>query len=195
MEKRDRRNEILACALRLFATKGYHGTAITDIISGVQIARGTFYTYFKTKSAVFTELVDSAVETLTKNLHPVLTGEDVDRESVLRQLRINLSHALGPLFADPCLAKLFLSDLYDTESEASTQLASFYAYLTTWLQESIEEGVALQIVRRCNPRITAISIVGMLRGILRAVAMGEERLDFHEVVEEITANVARGIIL
>ncbi len=41
----------------MFAAKGYHGTRISDIIDAAGIARGTFYLYFESKSAIFLELI------------------------------------------------------------------------------------------------------------------------------------------
>ncbi|MBU1240547.1 TetR/AcrR family transcriptional regulator [Myxococcota bacterium] len=195
MAKEDRQRAILECAKQLFAARGYHGTSIADIIKEAAVARATFYVYFNSKAAVFHALIDSALETIVSKLKPVLTGANVDRENVLRQLRVNLSHALGPLFSDPCLAKIFVSEVESVDDDATKKLKVFYGNLVTWLEESLEEGMSLGIVRKCNSRITAIAIVGMLRGIVLAISDDNHQLDFHEVVEEITANVAQGIII
>ena len=45
-----RRNEILDVAERLLTTKGYEQMAIQDIVDELQIAKGTVYHYFDTKS-------------------------------------------------------------------------------------------------------------------------------------------------
>ena len=64
------RSAILAAARALFEERGYVDVSIEDIVTRLGVSRGTFYTYFSTKSDVFRELssqvrveIDSAVST------------------------------------------------------------------------------------------------------------------------------------
>lgn len=52
------RGEILASAQRLFLSKGYEETSITDIMEGVGGAKGMFYRFFQTKEEVMQALGD-----------------------------------------------------------------------------------------------------------------------------------------
>jgi AcrR family transcriptional regulator len=56
--KENRRQEILAAALRCFARNGFHGTTIADIVRESGVCQGTFYVYFKTKDDVIAALAD-----------------------------------------------------------------------------------------------------------------------------------------
>ncbi|MDA3863026.1 MAG: TetR/AcrR family transcriptional regulator [Deltaproteobacteria bacterium] len=193
--KRNRHQDILRAAKKLFAKLGYHQTSITKIIKEASIARGTFYLYFSSKREVFAEIVDEALESIISNMKPVSTDPVPDYESVMRQLRINLAHALHPLLKDINLSRIFVSQAEGLDTDAANKLCGFYKYLTDWLEESLDEGKELGIVRRCNSRITSISLLGMLKGVIWSYAVGGEKMDYHEVVEEITANIAEGIIL
>ena len=48
----ERMNEILDVSENLFSTKGYQKTTVNDILEGVNIGKGTFYHYFKSKEEV-----------------------------------------------------------------------------------------------------------------------------------------------
>ena len=61
MEPVQRREQILRHAASLFGQNGYHAVSISDIIQAAGIARGTFYTYFENKRAIFDELLDILV--------------------------------------------------------------------------------------------------------------------------------------
>ncbi|MFE3060458.1 TetR/AcrR family transcriptional regulator [Nocardia sp. NPDC059236] len=50
------RSAILAAARALFEEHGYVDVSIEDIVTRLGVSRGTFYTYFSTKSDVFREL-------------------------------------------------------------------------------------------------------------------------------------------
>ena len=51
-KKLEKKRKILENAYQLFKSKNIYNTAIDDIVKASGIARGTFYLYFKDKSAV-----------------------------------------------------------------------------------------------------------------------------------------------
>jgi AcrR family transcriptional regulator len=55
---RDRREEILVIAGRLFAAHGYHGASIRTIADAADLQSATLYSHFKNKAAMFRELID-----------------------------------------------------------------------------------------------------------------------------------------
>jgi AcrR family transcriptional regulator len=57
-QKEDRRQEILAAALRCFSRSGFHSATITDIVRESGVSQGTFYLYFETKDDVIAALAD-----------------------------------------------------------------------------------------------------------------------------------------
>ena len=59
-----RRNEILDTARKFFSRKGYAQTRIQDIIGELDIAKGTFYHYFRSK----VELLDAVVDRVTTEI-------------------------------------------------------------------------------------------------------------------------------
>lgn len=55
-----RLDDIIEAATRLFATKGYRRTLITDVASELGIAPGTIYTYVESKDALFHLVIERA---------------------------------------------------------------------------------------------------------------------------------------
>ena len=74
MEK-DKENRLLDTAFKLFTEKGITDTSIQEIVDNANVAKGTFYIYFKDKyeirdiliSRKATKLFSEAVELLNKN--------------------------------------------------------------------------------------------------------------------------------
>jgi len=60
--KDERREQILKAALKLFATKGLAATRMSDISASSGISQGLVYHYYSSKEALFTNLVDTAIE-------------------------------------------------------------------------------------------------------------------------------------
>ncbi|MCM1989864.1 TetR/AcrR family transcriptional regulator [Oceanirhabdus seepicola] len=62
------RDEIINTAQRLFYTVGYDKTSIQMIINDIDIAKGTFYHHFKSKSELMLEIVRLTTETTVEQL-------------------------------------------------------------------------------------------------------------------------------
>jgi AcrR family transcriptional regulator len=56
----ERRQTILSCAVRLFATRGLAATKVADIAAAVGMSQGLLYHYFRSKEAIFVEIVRQA---------------------------------------------------------------------------------------------------------------------------------------
>lgn len=62
-EKKDLKKKlIIDTAIKIFATNGYHGTTVKDVVEGADISVGTFYFYFKNKEDLFETLYDAVSE-------------------------------------------------------------------------------------------------------------------------------------
>lgn len=55
--KRKKKDALLAAAFSLFTEKGIHDTSISDIVKRAQLAKGTFYLYFKDKYDIERRLI------------------------------------------------------------------------------------------------------------------------------------------
>lgn len=73
-KKRKKRKDLLNAAYELFTSQGVFDTSVSDIVKRADMAKGTFYLYFKDKYEIRTELVKqkagelfSAVRVKTQN--------------------------------------------------------------------------------------------------------------------------------
>jgi AcrR family transcriptional regulator len=53
----DVRNQILRCATRLFAERGYGSTSVRDIVEAAGVTKPALYYYFQSKEALFVAIV------------------------------------------------------------------------------------------------------------------------------------------
>lgn len=58
----ERREQIMASALSLFATRGLGSTKISDIANAAGISQGLLYHYFASKEAIYVELIRESFE-------------------------------------------------------------------------------------------------------------------------------------
>ena len=59
--KKNRREELISIAYKLFTTKGYENTSVDEMIAEAKIAKGTFYYYFISKEEILNEVIDKMI--------------------------------------------------------------------------------------------------------------------------------------
>jgi len=80
----DKRRRILDAALRVFATRGYHGTAVPEVAHAAGVGTGTLYRYFANKEALVNEVYRDAKERLRVAVLDGMPEPDVARVDAAR---------------------------------------------------------------------------------------------------------------
>jgi AcrR family transcriptional regulator len=81
----ERRSELIATAQRLFYTKGYERTSVSDIVKAVGVAQGTFYYYFDSKPAVLEAVVAELIAQEQALLQEIVADETLTAISKWKQ--------------------------------------------------------------------------------------------------------------
>ena len=83
-EPEKRKQDLVEAAKRLFMTKGYEQTAVSDIVKEIKVAQGTFYYHFKSKAEILEEVVKEFVFSLVERARLVAERDDVDAVTRLK---------------------------------------------------------------------------------------------------------------
>jgi AcrR family transcriptional regulator len=192
MGKVERRQKILSHARDVFARSGYHEAKIEDIVAAADIARGTFYLYFKDKRAVFEEIVDRAFTKIGMaivRVDPNDPGRTVDD-----QVHENIRRVVGALLEDRPTTKILLTAAVGLDPAFDRKLQSFYEVVENLLVESLRDGQELGVVRQGDARIFAYMILGAMKELLYQVVHREAPYSEREVVDGIYDFLCRGCL-
>lgn len=74
----ERRSDLVACAQKLFYTKGYESTSVRDIVDEAGVAKGTFYYYFDSKQAILEATVDELAAYAVILMRNIVDDETLD---------------------------------------------------------------------------------------------------------------------
>jgi len=144
-----RRGEILDAAEKLFAAKGYEAATINDILEAVQIAKGTFYYYFKSKEDVLDGIVKRQIETGLKKARAIAADPRLSiEEKVLsvimaQKLQEPVSDEILPVIHEPANALLH-----------QKILSEYVLHLSPILTEIVQEGIAQKVFDTPFPQET-----------------------------------------
>jgi AcrR family transcriptional regulator len=186
MDKTERRQALLHAARDVFATKGYYATKVDDIVGRANVAKGTFYLYFRDKRSVFSELVDLVFSRLGAAILKVDPAADVDA-----QVKHNIRAIVAVLLDDPALTRILISYAPGTDPAFVAKIRSFYDGVKMLLSESLAEGQRLGIVAKGDPRLLATFTVGMLKELLAEKVDGDAPIAREQIVDS-TFSFLRG---
>jgi len=187
-----RRAELLEAARDCFAEHGYHATSVDDIAKRVQVARGTFYLYFPDKRAIFAQLLAEFLGTIGAAIQSIDLADPA--RPPRQQLRANLRRLIDLAEADPAMVKLTLADAPGLTSELDEQLRTFYDALRLFIDESLEEGQKMGLIRGGDRQLYVSLVLGALSRILLDHCRGALTLTADEIVDAIMAFLNQGLL-
>lgn len=91
MRKQVKREEIIQAAKKLIIEKGYRKTSVEDITNEVGIAKGSFYTYFKSKDFLMETLLTEKSEERSNDLDNIIQSDDTLENLVKRYIKYYLT--------------------------------------------------------------------------------------------------------
>jgi AcrR family transcriptional regulator len=174
-DKVRRREDILRAARVVFATKGYHDAKVDDIAAAANVAKGTFYLYFRDKRSILDEVMNRILVLLQGAVLKV-----DPRAEIAPQVKHNIRGVVGLFLDDPTLPPLLLSPLAGVDPEHQERLDVFFDNLRSVLEASLTEGQSLGIVAPGDAHLYACFALGALKEILREAP--ETRRSREEIV-------------
>jgi AcrR family transcriptional regulator len=160
--KPDRRQQIIAAAMELFARKGFRGTTTRDLAAQADVNEAIIFRYFKTKEELYTAIIEHKA------------GErDSHREELERLAAIGddeqFLQAVGRTFlekheTDTTFMRLLLFSALEGHQLSEMFVSSMAARhpIAHYIQRRIEEGAFRQV----DTQLAARSLIGMFVGFI-----------------------------
>ena len=191
-----RREQILQISAAVFAQKGYHRARVSDIVDGAAIARGTFYLYFAGKQEVFEVLLERFLSELTASVRPIEV--DDTEPPPLMQLLDNLVRSIETVRRYREVAVLVLGSIEAPDREVRAKVEEFFGALKALVKSSIEQGMALGLVRRVPEDVATHFVFGAAREVMREMVAlrpdGETDMDPVQLALDLVDLVAAGLL-
>lgn len=189
VDKKERRQALLRAARDVFASRGYHDAKVEDICDAANVAKGTYYLYFKDKRTVLEELIDG----LFARLGGAILRVDVERE-VRAQIEHNIRAIVAVFLDDPALTRILLSYAAGLDPAFVKKIASFYDTAKGLLRDAIREGQRLGIVSEGDAEFYATVALGALKEVLLEATVAGRSHGREDVVEKLFAFLENGFL-
>ncbi len=176
----ERRLSILNAAKEMFAIKGYHETSISDIIKRADIARGTFYLYFKDKREIFDALFDHLLQRINESLQRVELS--ADRKPPLDQIADNLNRVFKLAVEDPELARILFRHAPGLDSITDQKIEVFYSKIASLIESALALGVQMNLVRPLDLKLLSLYMMGGVKEVMDMITRPQNTMPAIEVL-------------
>ena len=167
-----RRREILDVARGVFAEKGYHHTHVADIIEAAGIARGTFYLYFESKSAIFLELLEQLLSEVRSSIVGVDTSDSAP--PVQEQLVDRIQRILHLVVENHALTTILMREAVGLDAEVDAKMREFYQSLHFYVRDALERGKGMGLLRDLDTEVAAFCVLGTIKQLMEQLVMSED---------------------
>ncbi|MCP1305725.1 TetR/AcrR family transcriptional regulator [Paenibacillus tyrfis] len=178
--RKQRKQEILQAAIRVYVDKGYSASEMGDIASQAGLAHGLVYYYFKSKKALFRELYEVMMEESKQ-----FTKTFFEQEGSVLELFKSYAHIVCErVMEDPVIPRFYmrisldLQHLYTPEEFSPFEWVKNFMYPMT---QAIEKGIGQGMIQPGDANLMAMQFWG-------SVSQGMNYLD--QVQQEL---IAQGI--
>jgi AcrR family transcriptional regulator len=189
MSPEARRASLLAGARRVFAAKGYHRAGISDIVTEVGVARGTFYRYFESKRAVFAEVIEAMMAEVVGVVRPIDVSAPIGP-----QVDANVERLIRAI-TDEEVCRVLFTEAMGIDAEGDEALRSFYAAALGRIEAALQTGQALGVVRPADERLVARLLLGLIKEPVVQATLDGERVDAAGLVRELTQLLRGGLLV
>jgi TetR/AcrR family transcriptional regulator, fatty acid metabolism regulator protein len=193
-KKASKLRRLEAAGEQAFLEHGYAGATIDQIAAEADVARGTFYLYFKDKDALFAALVDRFMEPLVA---AVKEGRDALGRCADTPSTFPIYAALGLQVAELLRSHASLVRLYLSESRSAGQGGAIIRKRTVRLErltkEILEDAVRRGLLREHDSHVATHAILGAIERIAMQILRGDRAIDGNRVPFEIVVLFRQGL--
>lgn len=188
-DKAATRQRILDAAETVFAEKGYHDTAVDDIIKVAEMSKGGFYFHFPNKQSIFLALMS----TLTPRLIAATEEAIAHETNTISQLDAALNTALETFSRHRRLSKILLIEavsLGNGFEEKQLEIRTQFAHL---IQQYLDKAIAEGIIPPQNTELAAFAWLGAINELVVRWLTAKEPRALEAIIPDLRALLLRSV--
>ncbi len=184
---KSKKEQILDVSLSLFLEKGYDNTSISDILSNLDIARGTLYYHFESKEAIMDTIIERSIKSVIE-----------EAKGIVFRKGMTVQEKMFTLFSSTSMKRLSGRELMiDYLNQPQNALfhekinRSFIQKIVPLLGDIIKEGVEEGTFINAYPYESAEMILVMIIGFMDVYYDNADENDIKRRTESLLYNMER----
>jgi AcrR family transcriptional regulator len=178
---KERTQQILDAAIRVFSRLGFHNASMDDIVAESGLSKGALYWYFKSKDDIIIAILDAIFARELAGARALPDAPGTAQERLLQFIRLTVDEIQGMKVLLP-IAYEFYSLAFRNKAVQKT-LSNYFASYLSALVPLIEQGIARGEFRAVDPEQTAFAIGAVIEGTLLLWVLAPNVTDLGEQTE------------
>ena len=190
--KNERKEQIMDAALKVIIRKGYDNSRMDDIVDLSSMSKGAIYWYYKSKKEVYLNLVNYWVIKYSTVINHIIEEDD----SAADQLKDVFDYFILQYEQDPSAFKALVEfwSLAGRDEDFHKKVDRVYTKFLEFLERIINKGVKSGEFKNLDVRVTALSIMVNIEGIIWFTLFDAHGLSAREYINTITNFILSGLI-
>lgn len=195
----ERREQILDCALEVFAEQGYHQSSIADVCGRAGIGRGTLYQYFEDKRGLLVALAERIAAKVTRHVETRpkvdLTGSPrPSAEAAVAFIEGRFVSALRVVFEDAATARIVLRAGRSADGVVQEILRRVDDAILSMLEAELRLAMKAGVVRPLDEKLVARFFLGGVEKLVLGYLDEDRPIDLQKIAHEAAMLEAHGIL-
>lgn len=189
LNKKQRRQQIVDSALKVFSNVGYHDAHMEDIAFQAGIGKGTLYEYFSSKEELFKESVVTSIEAysdILKTIYP--QGKN------LRQ-RIELLVEVHLRFCQERKSwlKLLMMNMHCFDEDLQRHIGNLHREIKNFIQKAVRESGLSNAGQAEDISLLSVMIMGVINSANIIMLYEYEDIDIGVLQRKLTGFIMNAI--
>jgi AcrR family transcriptional regulator len=186
------RKEILLAAEKVFATKGFFTTKMTDIAYKAEFGTGTLYKYFKSKEDLYFTLIDEKMEEINQLVKAVFSQKTTSIKKIEKVMRLLFEF----IERNRDFFSIYISERNRFEWTIKDDLGkAIYKKMVAYiklLSEVLKQGVKEGEFKSMSPLDLAHALVGIVNSLVFEWLISSKPYSLNSKVDNILEIFLRG---
>jgi AcrR family transcriptional regulator len=200
MRSPERQRQILACAKRVFAQRGFHAANVSHICEAAGIGRGTLYLYFQNKRAVLTAILRETLDRIRALMErqsadvTFAPPEKITRTVAMEWTAKQLRELLEVAFEDEHTLRILLREAVGLDVDVEKILGEIDETLISIVERSLLATQKAGFARPLDARAVATMVVGGVEKLALSALRSDAPVDLDRLAHEATRLHAIGVL-
>ena len=187
-----RKDQILDAALTVLVHNGYEGSRMDDVVSESQLSKGAIYWYYKSKKAMYLDLVNFWVIRYSATINHLVEND----QSAPDQLKSLFNYFIDQYESDPdpFIALTEFWSMAQKDDDFRAKLQKVYSQFLEVLEKIVAKGVKDGDFKKLDIRITAMSIMLNVESINWFTLFDSHGVSARDYIQTISDFILAGLL-
>jgi len=190
----EQRERILLSARDVFATRGYAGAGIEEIVAGARVSRTTFYAFFENKEECLLALFEFGVQRLARPVLEAVAATAFGDLSPAERIRAEVGAVAAALAAEPAMARIVLIEMVGATPRAERARVEARNEAARIIELQLEQYDAWRRRTPLQRRVASLAAMAAIGEPISDLVATGRIAEWEAVVEPVSEFVARGLI-